>query len=427
MKEAFILAWRTLVRGRFLPILLLGAAAVTMFMPGLIRTDGTAAGARQLYIHSVLGCVAALVCISILCASCGHLAQSREKHRLSLAVIRPVGAFRAMVGIWLAYVAAAALALFAMAAVVYFRAPGGDVPCRHHVAPMMPSTMSVAISSIDEFLAKPTTPAGLRKAPRSSVLAYLAATEMDRYEPINPGASAKWDFPAQLAEASDLRLRVRFSMLFAARADLAGEFTLGTAHAVISNSTQAVVEVPLLRKEAGGDGKSANGANGVVSAEFKNTGKETVMLRPRQDLFILSPADSFGANMFRAMVYVLAGVALAAAFGLFLSAGLSRPVAVFTAFVSIVVIFIAPSVIDQYPDGAGLPLGDRIGLMLSRGVYAVTSSLSDASPIADLAEDRCVEWAPLVRAVLVNAMLVPLALLGFAAMAIRRKTLPDHV
>lgn len=422
MTDAFKLAWRTLLRGRFLPLLLIGVAAVIVLMPGLIRTDGTDSGARELYIHSVLGCAAVLVFISILCASCGHLARSREMNRLALSLVRPVGAFGAMIGVWCAYLAAAAAAMSVAAVAVYFRAPGGEQRCCHNIAPVMPSPMSVAAATIDEFLARPSIPDAVRKAPRKSVLAYLAAGEMDRYDSIPPGAEIRWNFPAELAMASDLTLRAHFATPFAMRAAFAGEFAFGDMRAVVSNDTQSVLDVKLAKGCAGKEVVAAQGS--VVPLSFKNTGAETVMLRPRQDLLILAPADSFGANLSRAVLHSLAGVALAAAFGIFLSSALSRPVAVFTAFVSVAVICIAPSVIEQFPDGAGLSLGDRVGLALSRGVYAATSSFSDAAPIADLAEGKCVEWPDLARVVALDALIIPAVFLGLAAFTVRRKALP---
>ena len=423
MKTSFLLAWRTLLRGRFMPLLLLGAAAVMLLMPSIIRSDGTISGARELYIHSILGSVIALVFLSVLCAACGHLAKEREAHRLSLAVIRPSDAFRMMLGVWFAYVSATAATLAVIAVAIYLRAPGGAVPCRHHIPPILPSPMSIALASIDEYLARPSTPDEVRKLPRNSILAHMAANEADRFEAIAPNSSASWNFPAQWTFCPDLRIQVRFATQFSARAPFSGEFSFGASRAVVSNNTQSVIEVPLSFGK--GEIPLANIAAAQTAAVFKNTGPETIMLRPRKDLFILAPADSFAANLFRAMLHSLSGIALAAAFGLFLSSALSRPVATFTALVTVAVIFIAPNVIDQLPDGAGQPLGDRIGLLLSRGIHAVTASFTDASPISDLAENRCIEWPTLIRAVGVDAFLLPLAFLGLGTFLVRRKALPD--
>ncbi len=441
MIASFLLAWRTLVRGRFVPVLFAAVALVAALLPGLIRSDGTASGEREMYINALLGCATTIVSLAVLCAACSHVARARDEHRLALAAVRPVAAFRALVGVWLAYALAAAAVMAAISAYVYFRTPGGAAPCRHHVAPVMPSPMIAARAALAEFLADPNTPDAVRKAPRGAVLSLLASREADRYDSIPPGTRVEWKFPAEWTAKPGIALRVRFATQYEMRTDLKGEFSFGGYSAVISNNTQAILEVPLasahegqasarkgqkLRLEGGDSaegqsGDSAGKSSGAAEVMFTNTGKETVMLRPRRDIFLLVPADSFAANMVRSLVVVLSGIALAAAFGLFLSSALSRPVAVFTALVSAAVIFMVPNVIDQFVDELGTPISDRIGLMLSRSVYALTSSISGATPIADLADDRCVEWSDVARAVLFNVLLLPAAFLGVAAFILRRK------
>ncbi len=425
MRTSFLLAWRTLVRGRFVPILLVAAALVAVFVPGLVRTGGSSAGEREMYLRAVPGCVVVIVSLAVLCAACGHIARAREEHRLALAIVRPADAFRALLGTWLAYVAAAAAVLTPLAVAVYFLAPGGAVPCRHHIPPVMPSPMIAARAALEAYLADPSTPEAVRKAPRHAVLALLASKEADRYDPIPPNATAEWQFPSKWASSTNLSLRVRFATQFELRTYLRGDFTFGSSHAVISNNTQAVLEIPLSVLNATRTA-AKSGTGPLTPATFANKGKETVMLRPRCDIFLLAPADSFAANMLRSLLQTLSGIALAAAFGLFLSSALSRPVAVFTALVTAAVIFMAPSVIDQFPDELDAALGDRIGLMFSRAVYAISSPLSEATPLADLAEDRSVEWIPLARAVLLNAVLLPTAFPASAAFTMRRKALPDR-
>ena len=437
MRTAFLLAWRTLVRGRFVPLLLLAVALVAVFVPGLVRTDGSAAGEREMYVRAVLGGAAVVVSLAVMCAASGHVAREREEHRLALAAVRPASAFRALAGVWLAYLAAAAAALCAIGVFVYARVPGGAVPCRHHIAPVMPSPMAAARVALEKYLADPSTPEAVRKAPRGVVLALLASKESDRYDPIPPKASVQWRFPAELSATTNLSLRVRFATQFEMRAPLCGEFAFGASCAVLSNNTQAVLEVPLSMAACkdrpsmprNGDSKTSGGKEGgdLATAVFTNTGAETVMLRPRRDIFLLAPADSFAANLLRALAQTLAGIALAAAFGLFLSSAVSRPVAVFTALVLAMVIFMAPSVIEQFPDELDAPAGDRLGLALTRAVYSLTAPLSEATPIADVAEDRCIEWAPFMRAVLINGVVMPVAFLLAAAFVMRRKTLPDRV
>ena len=154
---------------------------------------------------------------------------------------------------------------------------------------------------------------------------------------------------------------------------------------------------------------------------FHNTGKTTVMLRPRRDVEVLTPADSFVMNTLRATCEMLCVVAFLCAFGLFLSASLSRPVAIFTALVMLVVVEMAPAVVAQYPDTLDLPMSDRMGLWLSHAVAFATSALAEPQPISDLATGTCVEWSTLARTAFVNAVVAPLVLLSLAAYIVRRR------
>ena len=97
----------------------------------------------------------------------------------------------------------------------------------------------------------------------------------------------------------------------------------------------------------------------------------------------------------------------------------------FTALVTLAVVLVAPSAIAQFPDEFHASLGDRIGLAISRGIQSMTTSVSDPSPISDLATSRAVEVVPLLWTLLGNVLVRPAILLAFAAFIARRKPLPD--
>ena len=146
-----------------------------------------------------------------------------------------------------------------------------------------------------------------------------------------------------------------------------------------------------------------------------------MMLRPRRDIELLLPADSFLANLVRATLQSLAVLALLAAFGTFLSAALSRPVAIFTALVVLAVALMAPDTLDQFTEELDVSLGDRIGLALSRGVAFVTAAFMAPSPVADLAIGRCIEWPDLARTLLEDLVVWPAAFLSLSALIVRRR------
>ena len=427
MKQSFLLAWRALVRGHVLTLLLVATALAHLLLPALVRSDGTAEGWREMFVRAVPGTTYAFTVIAILACACGFFAQERERFRLSLTVVRPASAVGVAFGKWLALCLVGVLVYSFTAVLTLVHVPDPP-PCMHHFAPTLPPPVEKAREMMDEYLANPKTPEFVKKAPRSAVLRLLTNKELDRYDVVRSGASMSWPFDPSLAGTTNMLVRVRFATQFDLRSPLEGVFTLGEMSAVVSNKTQSVVNVPLKR------GEKVEGVERVGKVEegeglslmFTNTGKELVMLRPRRDLEVLVPADSFGMNLARAVVQMLVVTALLSAFGLFLSSALSRPVAVFTSLVTVAVALMAPSVVIQFPDEIETTLSNKIGLLITRTVYALTSTAGEMEPVSALATDSCIEWGELLKCTLVSGVLLPLLLLGATAFIVRRKPLADH-
>ena len=426
MRESLLLTLRALMRGRIL-ILLLGAVGlIHWLMPGFVRSDGTVSGGFEMYVRAVPGFVTVVLQLAVLCIACGMFAKEREAKRLALTLTRPASAFSVAVGKWLGLSIVAALAL-AFSSVLLLAFPPDTIeklpPCRHHYAPSLPPPEVTASHMLVSYLQDPNTPEAIKKASKSAVLTLLTTKEQDRYDVIKPGDTMVWPYDidalkSRMAAGEKLSLLVRFSTQFEMRAPVAGVLRLGDYSAVVSNNTQALIEIPFSRA-----GETAD--KGGLKLEFDNTGKTAVMLRPRRDIEVLAPADSFAWNLLRAQLEVLSLAMLLAAYGLFLSAALSRPVAVFTALASFAVVLMVPSVIVQFPDEFHAPLSDRIGLAISRCVQAVTSSVSMPSPVSDLATGRAVEWMPMLRTVAGNSLVLPFVLLAISAFIVRRKPLAD--
>ncbi len=423
MKESFVLAWRALVRGHVLTLLLVATALVHAFLPALVRSDGTDAGWREMFVRAVPGAAITFITVAVLACACGFFAQERDRFRLSLTVVRPASAFGVACGRWFALCAVAALALAFSAALTACRLTSAP-HCQHHHAPQLPPIAECARKALVEYLADPKTPERIKQAPKSAVLSLLTNKELDRYDVVRPGESFAWPFAAELADPTrQVSVRARFATQFELRSPFEGVFVIGPHQAKVKHSTQTVLDTPL-------DGvvavTNAVSAANTVELRFSNTGKETIMLRPRRDLELLTPADSFAGNLVRATCQTFTSIALLAAFGLFLSAAVSRPVALFTAFVAVLVTLMAPSVVAQFPDEMNTKFTDRFGLAVSRVICAVTSTVSNATPLSDLATDTCVEWSALARCLVVNFVVLPAVFLAGCAVLVRRKPLADN-
>ena len=427
MAESFLLAWRALLRGHVLTALLALTALAHLFLPAIVRSDGTESGDVELFLRVVPGSVYMVLCVALLACACGLVARARESHRLALAVVRPVSAGTVVLGPLLALLAVAAVVLAFNASLTCVR--GGWPDSRHVYTPELEPPEVAARQMLQEILADTNTPEEVRSTPQHQLLSVLIGREADRYEVIRPGGTLELPFPAEAAEASDgVTARIHFSSRFNTRASLSGVVTFGKWSATVTNNTQSFLEIPLAcavaqERDPPGAGavNCAPPAVGVAKLTFRNTGRSELMLRPRRDVEVLTPADSFGMNMLRASCEMLCVLAFLCAFGLFLSSALSRPVAIFTALVALTVTEMAPAVLSQCPETLDLPFTDRIGLWLSRGVVFATSAVAEPEPMSDLATGTYVRWADVGRAFLVDAVVAPLALLSLAAFIVRRR------
>ena len=390
-----------LVRSKSVAFLLVASVVWMLAFPHLVRGDGTAAGAHELDVHFSLGGVFVLLVVSLLASATGSLARERAEKRLQLTLVRPVGRFALVAGKILAHVAVGAFVLAASFGVLACRVDLGR-PCSHVLAPILPSVRESAEKMYKVYMSSTNTPERVRVAPKAAVMRILENKEIDRYETLRTNAVARWRFAAP-GDA----VRIRFTNSFEMRQDVCGVLRSGAAELAVSNQTQAVLTFPF------------KGADAELS--FENRGRNALMLRPRRDVNVLVKADALAWNMTRAFAALVSILALVVSVGVLLGAGLGRPVAIFVAFVTLLVSEMSPSVVEQYPDELDAKLGDRIGLAITRTAAAVTRPISAASPLEALAKDECVEPDRVASLVLANLVVLPLALSILAALVLPRK------
>lgn len=410
LREVFVLEMRALARSHALTLLCAASVAWMLLLPRFLRGDGTIEGARELYVRFSLGGVFLLAVVCLLASATGALAREREQKRLMLTLVRPVSAFAIVTGKALALVSAGGLAL-GLACLVLVCKTDLTRPCDLALSPVLPSAREEAKLMYADYLRDPQTPAAVRQAPRAAVLRLLERRAVDHFQSVRTNETASWRFavPAGTDAETPLAVRMRFTNQYEMRQDVMGEFWLGDCRGTVSNITQAVVTAPLSRGRPG------------RRLTFVNHGRNALMLRPRRDIHLLVRADAFAGNLVRAYVELMAMLALIVFGGLFLSAGLSRPVALFVAFVTLALGEMSPSVSEQYPDELETNAVDRIGLVVTRLVVEATRPLSAAAPLEALSRDECIPLSDVGRLVLADAVLLPLLLSCGAALMLRRK------
>ena len=421
MRELLAIVWlelTALVRTRTVAMLAVASVAWMAVFPRLVKGDGTAEGVRELTIHFSLGGVFALLVVALLASATASVARERAEKRLQLTMVRPVRYLAIVLGKMLAHVVAGAVVLLLACAVLAFRV---DLlrPCSHVLKPLMPTPQEEAKVMYDAYMADTNTPAAVRSAKKSVVLRLLANRAVDRYETVLTNSTETWRFRG-VDTRDGLLVRMRFTNQLEMRQDVRGEFRLGGLGASVSNITQAVLTVPLKHLPS-----AAGGARPEGCLSFRNDGKSALMFRPRRDIELLTPADSFWRNLVRAYVEMVSILSLVVAFGMLLSSCLGRPVALFVAIVALVVSEMSPSVVEQYPDELETNAIDRVGLYITRFAADVTRPVSSLSPLEKLSKDECVELGEVVRLAVSNLLALPVVLSLFAAFLMPRKQEDD--
>ena len=410
----FLNECRAVVRSKTLPLLVFAGVAWMFAAPHFFTSDGTADGMREMSIRYSLGGVAAMLSVSLLISATGSIAKERAAKRLALTMVRPVRYFVIALGKTLAYTVCGAVVLAVCAPIEYFRQP--ESVCRHVMKPIEPSLRQEAEEMYEYYMASSNTPAKVKATKKEVVLRLLANRAKDRYDAVETNSCWRWRFDfsdSGLDRGSGLNARFRFSAGYGQREEVIGTLGFGFRHAAVSNMTQAVVEVPLRPTD------ERHTAEGEL--EFRNLGRTAVMLRPRMDVELLTPADSFGWNLLRAYLELTAMLSLLVSFGVFLGASLGRPAALFTAIAVLLLSEMAPSVIDQYADELESDKVDAVGLAITRAAMTVTRPLSSLRPLEALSLDECVESREVASVMFVDLVGFPVLFALLAAFVIPRK------
>ena len=410
----FSLEFLALIRSRTLLLLTLASVAWMFAVPHLLVGDGTSEGARQMFLKYSLGGVATLLSICLLASATGSIARERAAKRLQLTLVRPVPYFTIALAKTAALVSAAALVL-ALACLIALAHEGPSRPCRHVLSPALPSPRAEAEEMYQAYMESPDTPDAVKKAKRDVVLRLLERRAIDHYQTIPTNSAAVWTFKLDekmAAKTAAPSVRLRFSNTYNTRDDISGVLTFNSFTGHFNNITQAILEIPL---------SPTNETAAAHTLTFFNNGHSAVMLRPRADIQLLLPADSFAANLLRAYLEWVGLLTLLISFGVFLGAGLGRAPALFTAVVVLLVSEVSPSIIEVYPDELETKRADRIGLVITRFAADATHPLSALAPFTKLAADEAIEWNDLARATTMNIIVLPLLFAFLSALVMPRK------
>lgn len=453
MKEfltSFIFGMRMASRGSFLPVLLALNIIPAFAVPYFLRTDGTLAGEGSLFSGLSLGTNFAITAIAVLGASCGAFASERAAGRLPQQLARRAPATSMFAGRLAALALCGFFALAAGALTVYLCALKSDYPmiCRRHHEPVLEDINKIATSEYSKLLE--TLPAlekdalkwrtavadpskhpedvrdmrlmenaelftALTETSKDEYIEKLKADEMRKFDSVEGGKSRSWTFEIPQG-AHSASARLKFTSIMTLRLPFNGKFSLtmkstgATQSCSITNYTQSVIEIPFV----------LNGNADQAVLEFENTSKVAVALRPRMDLSLMINDGTAAGNLFRAVLEMSFAVAALAAFGLFLSTAFSKPVALFTAACTVLMICIAPSTSEiALSDSPGF--AEKTGFYLSKAISSAIESTGEFHPVEMFSDGRKIEWTETAFAFLRYCFAVPAIFAFLGAFSMRAK------
>ena len=163
------LEFKAIVRSGMFAVVLFASVAWMLLLPLFIKGDGTAEGARELYVRFSLGGVFVLLAVSLLASATGSVAKERAAKRLQLTLVRPVGRFAVALGKVVAQALRGAVILSGASLVLIFKVDVSKF-CDHVTAPIMLSPAQEAKTMYEHYMNDPSTPEEVKRAKKSVVM-----------------------------------------------------------------------------------------------------------------------------------------------------------------------------------------------------------------------------------------------------------------
>jgi hypothetical protein len=417
------LTWKATFRFRFFIVVAGLLLAAVVWLPLLIKDDGTARGFTQILLAYTLTTITALLGLSTLWLACGALARDIEECQMQMLTVKPIARWQIWLGKWLGIVTLNALLLALSGACVYgllqwraTRLPADQQKTlRNEVlvarGSARPGSFNREIEAETERLLLERlkrNPVG--KADLQEVRRQLHGRARAEYEIVPPGTYRQWEIDLGLAKNSlrdePLYLRVKFN---AAANSPSGTFD-GRWAAGVPRVTAFWESPPMsLAPDTFHEfeiGRNLFDANGMLTVSFANP-NDTALRFPLEDgIEVLYRQGSFAMNFLRGLGIIFCWMALLAAIGLASASFLSFPVA---AFFSLSLLTVAlssgtlanaisdNSLMGYNPEGAvaGRSAFDALAIPVFRGLLGIVNLVKQFSPIDSLSTGRNITWAQL--------------------------------
>jgi hypothetical protein len=419
-----VLTLRAAFRYRLVLVLSCILLAGVIFLPIVIKHDGTASGFTQILLTYTLSLITALLGFATIWLACGTLAREIEEAQMQMVAVKPVARWQIWIGKWLGIMALNAILLVLSAAAVYgvmiYRA--SKLPAKQQailrndilLARMsakepMPDVQGDANRIFQDRMKQGPLPEGADPAMLKQMVTERVRAE---YQIVRPGYMREWVIdlgnPSSL-EDKPLYIRAKFnSPDSGSGSTYSAVWEIGTpASSKLFRTNMIMVPDTFTQFQA-----PANLVDdkGIIHIRFINA-NETALLFPLDEgMEVLYQKGGFGMNYVRGVSIILCWLGVLAALGLAASSMLSFPVAAFCTIGLLVVTF-STGTLKQIVNEGGISgvnsntgvtedpkLIDQVAVGTAKGILGLLNMARGFSPIDFLSSGRAITWGELARA-----------------------------
>lgn len=321
------LTLRAAIRSRVFALLVAIVALCIAGLPFALKSDGTAPGQAQLFIHYALGLTVTLLSIAAMWSAAGAVSLEVTGRQMHALVTKPVHAAEIWLGKWLGLMAINLVMLVLAGGLMYGLLQW--TTHRNFPAPEDQARLREEVLTANSLIAPEQAAA---KSPSSEAKRVMLA--------VPPGGTESWTFraPKNIRPGEALFLQFRFATSLIARQQPVTGLWLITAddtanpHRALGSYTPQVRHTLKLPSAKPGQ---------LLTVTYKNVEQAapaTVLFARDTGAQLLIRESGFEGNLLRALLLALAQLAFFTALGLTAGALFSFPVAVFTALAYLFII-----------------------------------------------------------------------------------------
>lgn len=441
-----LLSLRSALRSRMVTTLVALLVAIMVFLPMLIKGDGTMAGFIHLLLSYSLGLASMVIAMTLLWAGSFAVSAEIQEKTIHVLATKPVTRFHIWAGKWLGLNILGLLLIGFCGLTTYgllhlhLRSDRWTDAQRTEAdrlltarAELLPTTPDFGQLARQQVSAQPFAPETAVQANIDQQIQAKRQQLIAAFFTVPANGRNQWTFPPFTTAPGDrtVILRYRFSSSMIDQESVSGRWLIGTREQPdlidITRSqvprTWSEVEIPY----------RDSWANEELLITFINTDTNgaSLLFDLDQGLTLRAPAGGFAANYLRVLLVKLGRMSFLSALGVTAGCLFSLPVAALIAMYTLLLVQLAPHVRAMAaqdiawtsPEGGGNPPFGLFLIMVYKALAFLLGPLTEGDELTRLAQGLTVTWNSAAYSLLLPGTLYALLLGAFASYILNRREL----